>query len=333
LGSSLEKSGKASNTNKTKNISEMKRFALIGAAGYIADRHMKAIKETGNELICATDRFDVMGRIDAFFPDAEFFLEHENFDKYMDDLQMAGKPIDYVSICTPNYMHPSHIRFTLRNGANAICEKPLVIYPEDMHIIKDIEAETGKRVYTVLQLRYHQTILALKKKIDEAGDKIYDIDLSYITTRGKWYFKSWKGDITKSGGVATNIGIHFFDMITWIFGNVKKNVVHLYDANKAAGYLELDKARVRWFLSLDADDLPEYATSRGMRTFRSITVDGDEVEFSGGFTDLHTITYQNILNGNGFGIEDARESIILTDYVRNTKPLGLKGEYHPFLKS
>ncbi|MEN8250785.1 MAG: Gfo/Idh/MocA family oxidoreductase, partial [Bacteroidota bacterium] len=273
----------------------MKRFALIGAAGYIADRHMKAIKETGNTLVCATDRFDVMGRIDSFFPEAEFFLEHENFDKYMDDLSMQGNPIDYVSICTPNYMHPSHIRFALRNGADAICEKPLVIYPEDMHIIKDIEAETGKRVYTVLQLRYHQTILDLKKKIDEGGDKIYDIDLSYITTRGKWYFKSWKGDIQKSGGVATNIGIHFFDMLTWIFGDVKENIVHMYEANKAAGFLQLDKARVRWFLSLDSNDLPPYATDRGMRTFRSITVDGDEVEFSGGFTDLHTITYQNIL--------------------------------------
>ncbi len=310
----------------------MKRFALIGAAGYIADRHMKAIKETGNKLVCATDRFDVMGRIDSFFPEAEFFLEHENLDKYMDDLKMKKNPIDFVSICTPNYMHPSHIRFALRNGADAICEKPLVIFPEDMHIIKDIEAETGKRVYTVLQLRYHKTILDLKKKIDAAGDKMYDIDLSYITTRGKWYFKSWKGDIQKSGGVATNIGIHFFDMITWIFGDVKENIVHLYEPNKAAGYLQLEKARVRWFLSLDANDLPKQATDNGMRTFRSITVDGKEIEFSGGFTDLHTETYQNILNGNGFGIDDARESIELTDYVRNTKPIGIKGDYHPFLK-
>ena len=310
----------------------MKKFALIGAAGYIADRHMKAIKETGNALVCATDRFDVMGRIDSYFPDSEFFLEHENFDKYMDDLSMKGNPIDYVSICTPNYMHPSHIRFALRNGADAICEKTLVIYPEDMHIIKDIEAETGKRVYTVLQLRYHKTILDLKKKIDEGGDKMYDIDLSYITTRGKWYFKSWKGDVNKSGGVATNIGIHFFDMLTWIFGNVKENIVHRYDYNKAAGYLQLEKARVRWFLSLDAMDLPKIATDAGSRTHRSITVDGNEIEFSGGFTDLHTETYQNILNGNGFGIDDARESIELTDYVRNATPIGLKGEYHPFLK-
>lgn len=230
----------------------MKRFALIGSAGYIADRHMKAIKETGNQLICASDRFDVMGKMDSYFPEAEFFLEHENLDKYMDDLKRAGTPIDIVSICTPNYMHPSHIRFALRNGADAICEKPLVIFPEDMHIIKDIEAETGKRVFTVLQLRYHKTILELKRKIDEAGDKMYDIDLSYITTRGKWYSKSWKGDVQKSGGVATNIGIHFFDMITWIFGAVKGNIVHVYNADKAAGFLQLENARVRWFLSLDA---------------------------------------------------------------------------------
>lgn len=310
----------------------MKKFALIGAAGYIADRHMKAIKETGNKLVCASDRFDVMGRIDSFFPETEFFLEHENLDKYMDDLKMKGDPVDYVSICTPNYMHPSHIRFALRNGANAICEKPLVIYPEDMHIIKDIEAETGKRVYTVLQLRYHSTILKLKKEIEAAGDRVHDIDLSYVTTRGKWYFKSWKGDIQKSGGVATNIGIHFFDMLIWIFGDVKENVVHMYEHNKAAGYLQLEKARVRWFLSLDSNDLPKVATKSGSRTYRSITVDGKEVEFSGGFTDLHTVIYQNILNGNGFGIDDARKSIELTDFVRNAKPIGLKGDYHPFLK-
>lgn len=310
----------------------MKRFALIGAAGYIADRHMKAIKETGNQLVCATDKFDVMGRIDSYFPDAEFFLEIENLDKYMDDLRREGKPIDMVSICTPNYMHPSHIRFALRNGADAICEKPLVIFPRDMHIIKDIEAETGKRVFTVLQLRYHKTILDLKKKIEDTGSDMFDVDLSYITTRGSWYQKSWKGDIEKSGGVATNIGIHFFDMITWIFGNVKENIIHSYTPTKAAGFLQLEKARVRWFLSVDAEDLPKEAVEKGKRTYRSITVNGEEVEFSEGFTDLHTETYRQILAGNGFGIDDARESIELTDYVRNTKPLGLVGDYHPFLK-
>ena len=310
----------------------MKRFALIGSAGYIADRHMKAIKETGNVLICASDHFDVMGRIDSYFPDADFFLEIENLDKYMDDLRRDGNPIDYVSICTPNYMHPSHIRFALRNGANAICEKPLVIYPGDMRIIKDIEAETGRRVFTVLQLRYHPAILALKKEIEASGSKIHEIDLSYITTRGKWYSKSWKGDISKSGGIATNIGIHFFDMITWIFGGVKENIVHFYGPDKAAGFVQLEKARVRWFLSLDYNDLPPQATTKGMRTYRSITVDGREIEFSGGFTDLHTVTYQNILDGNGFGIDDARESIELTDFVRNAKPVGLVGDVHPLLR-
>ncbi len=310
----------------------MKRFALIGAAGYIAERHMKAIKETGNNLICASDHFDVMGRIDSYFPEAEFFLEHENLDKYMDDLRRKGSPIDYVSICTPNYMHYSHMRFAMRSGADVICEKPLVIYPKDIDTILEIEAETGKKVNTVLQLRYHPAILKLKNEIDSASDKIHEIDLSYITTRGKWYLKSWKGDVSKSGGVATNIGIHFFDMITWIFGKVKENIIHVYNADKAAGFLQLEKARVRWFLSLDYKDLPKVATDKGMRTYRSITVDGKEIEFSGGFTDLHTVTYQNILNGNGFGIEDARESIELTDFVRNTEPIGLKGDYHPFLK-
>jgi UDP-N-acetyl-2-amino-2-deoxyglucuronate dehydrogenase len=274
-----------------------------------------------------------MGRIDSYFPDAQFFLEIENLDKYMDDLRRGGEPIDFVSICTPNYLHPSHIRFALRNGADAICEKPLVIYPDDMHIIKDIEAETGKRVYTILQLRYHKTILDLKKKIDEGGDKMYDVDLSYITTRGNWYLKSWKGDVEKSGGVATNIGIHFFVIITWIFGGVKENTVHVYNPHKAAGFLQLEKARVRWFLSVDYIDLPKQATDRGNRTYRSISVNGEEVEFSEGFTDLHTETYRNILNGNGFGIDDVRESIELTDFVRNAKPNGLKGEYHPFLKN
>jgi UDP-N-acetyl-2-amino-2-deoxyglucuronate dehydrogenase len=311
----------------------MKRFALIGAAGYIAERHMKAIKETGNELVCASDRFDVMGKMDSYFPDAEFFIEHENLDKYMDDLRMKGTPIEYVSICTPNYMHPSHIRFALRNGADAICEKPMVIYPEDIHIIKDIEAETGKKVFTILQLRYHPEIIALKKKIDASFNSGYDINLSYITTRGKWYLKSWKGDPQKSGGIATNIGIHLFDMLTWIFGNVKENVVHVYNQNKAAGFLQLEKARVRWFLSLDYSDLPKHALEKNSRTFRSINVDGEEVEFSGGFNDLHTVTYQNILNGIGFGIDDVRESIELTDNVRNAIPVGIKGEYHPFLRN
>lgn len=294
-----------------------KRFALIGAAGYIAERHMRAIKETGNNLVCASDRFDVMGKMDSYFPNAEFFLEHENLDKFMDNQRMAGNAVDYVSICTPNYMHPSHIRFALRSGAHAICEKPMVIHPDEMRIIKEIEAETGKRVYTVLQLRHHKAILDLKKKIDsDSSNKNYTIDLSYITTRGKWYEKSWKGDVAKSGGIATNIGIHLFDMLIWIFGSVKDCKVDLYESDKAAGTLQLEKANVKWFLSLDENDLPECATKAGKRTFRSINVDGHEVEFSDGFTDLHTVTYENILAGNGFGIDDARESIRLTEQIR-----------------
>ncbi len=310
----------------------MKRFTLIGAAGYIAERHMRAIKETGNHLVAATDPFDVMGRIDSYFPDAEFFQEIENLDKYMGDVRRAGEAIDFVTICTPNHLHPSHIRFALHNGAHAICEKPLVVYPSDIPIIQDIEAETGRRVYTILQLRHHPAILSLKREIDAGSKKMYDIDLSYITTRGKWYGHSWKGDAQKSGGVATNIGIHFFDMITWIFGSVKENIVYRYDADKAAGYLELEKARVRWFLSLDYHDLPESALRRGARTYRSITIDGREIEFSEGFTDLHTVSYQHILSGKGYGIDDARESIILTDFVRNAVPVGIPEITHPLLK-
>jgi UDP-N-acetyl-2-amino-2-deoxyglucuronate dehydrogenase len=295
----------------------MKRFALIGAAGYIAERHMRAIKETGNELVCASDRFDVMGKMDRYFPEAEFFLEHENLDRYMDDQRMAGTPIDYVSICTPNYMHPSHIRFALRNGANAICEKPMVIHPVEMRIIKDIEAETGKRVYTILQLRHHPAIRALKKKVDAAGkNDFYQIDLRYITTRGRWYFKSWKGDTDKSGGISTNIGIHLFDMLIWIFGRVRNIQTIEYSPLKASGILKLEQAEVSWHLSLDENDLPEALKRKGKRTFRSIKVNDEEIDFTDGFTDLHTESYHQILEGNGFGIDDTRESIELTEQIR-----------------
>lgn len=295
----------------------MKRFALIGAAGYIAERHMRAIKETGNQLVCASDRFDVMGRMDSYFPEAEFFLEHENLDRFMDDQRMAGTPIDFVSICTPNYMHPSHIRFALRNGANAICEKPMVIHPDEMRIIKDIESETGKRVYTILQLRHHPAILDLKRKVDIAGkDKFYKIDLNYITTRGKWYFKSWKGDVQKSGGIATNIGIHLFDMLIWIFGGVRECKVNIYQPFKAVGILKLENAEVNWYLSLDESDLPKHVVQAGKRTFRSIKINDEEIDFTDGFTDLHTESYRQILAGNGFGVEDVTESIQLTEEIR-----------------
>ena len=311
-------------------MKETKNFAIIGVAGYIAVRHLKAIKETGNILLAALDKFDSVGFIDSYFPDADFFVEFERFDRHIDMLKRSGKKVDYVSICSPNYLHDSHIRFALRNGVDAICEKPLVLNPWNIDALKSFEEETGQKVYNILQLRLHPSILALKKRIDEGPkNKIYDIDLSYITSRGKWYHYSWKGDEHKSGGIATNIGVHFFDMLTWIFGEVKTNTVQILKNDKAAGYLELEKARVRWFMSIDYEDVPAQYKAKGQRTFRSITVDGAELEFSGGFTDLHTQTYQSILQGNGYGLEDARPSIETVFSIRNASPVGLKGEVHP----
>jgi UDP-N-acetyl-2-amino-2-deoxyglucuronate dehydrogenase len=311
----------------------MKNFALAGAAGYIAERHMRAIRETGNRIVAATDVFDVMGRMDSFFPDAEFFTRPEAFEQYLGGHKKKPDAVDYVSICTPNHLHAKYILMALRNDAFAICEKPLVIYPEEIETIEKVEKESGKKVFNILQLRLHPAIVALREKIKQDDpEKIYDIDLTYITSRGKWYFQSWKGDWSKSGSLATNIGIHFFDMLTWIFGNVNKNVVHVYEAHKAAGYLELDQARVRWYLSLDYNDVPQAAKERGLRTYRSITVDGKEIEFSGGFTDLHTQAYNHILEWNGFGIGDAKSCILLTHEIRNIKPAGRVGDYHPMLK-
>jgi len=313
----------------------MKNFGLIGAAGYIAPRHMKAIKDTGNRLVGALDKFDSVGIIDSHFPEADFFTEPERYDRHLDKLRRKGEQkIDFVAICTPNYLHDSHIRLALRNGADAICEKPLVLNPWNIDALQEIEKETGNNIYNILQLRHHQAIIDLKKKIDEGPkDKIYDIDLSYITSRGRWYFISWKGDNTKSKGVATNIGVHFYDMLTYIFGDVKTNTVHYTDTETAAGFLQLERARVRWFLSVDDSNLPADIVAKGQRTFRSITVDGEEIEFSGGFTDLHTETYKEILKGNGFGLDDARPSIETVFTIRNSKPVGLKGDYHPFLKN
>jgi UDP-N-acetyl-2-amino-2-deoxyglucuronate dehydrogenase len=307
-----------------------KNFAIIGVAGYIAVRHLKAIKETGNVLLAALDKFDSVGLIDNYFPDADFFVEFERFDRHIDKLKRCGKKVDYVSICSPNYLHDSHIRFALRNDVDAICEKPLVLNPWNIDALKSFEEETGRKVYNILQLRLHPSIIALKKQIDEGpADKIYDIDLSYITSRGNWYHFSWKGNVEKSGGIATNIGVHFFDMLTWIFGGVKKNTVQVLKNDKAAGYLELEKARVRWFMSIDYDDVPQVYKEKGQRTFRSIKVDGDELEFSGGFTDLHTQTYKSILEGKGFGLEDARTCIETVFNIRNSSPVGLIGEVHP----
>ncbi len=312
----------------------MKNFAIIGAAGFIAPRHLKAIKDTNNTLIAALDRHDCVGIMDSYFPDADFFTEYERFDRHIDKLKRTGKKIDYVSICTPNYLHDSHIRFALRQQAQAICEKPIVLNPWNIDALQEIETETGLKINNILQLRHHEAICNLKQKIDiEQADKIYDIDLTYITSRGKWYQHSWKGDIQKSGGVATNIGVHFFDMLIWIFGEVKQNIVHLQEFNKAAGYLELKNARIRWFLSIDYNDIPEIIKNKGQRTFRNITIEGQELEFSEGFTDLHTISYQHILNNQGFGLSEVRPSIETVYNIRNSKPIGLKGEFHSFLKN
>jgi UDP-N-acetyl-2-amino-2-deoxyglucuronate dehydrogenase len=311
-----------------------KNFGIIGVAGYIAVRHLHAIKETGNNLLASLDKFDSVGRIDSYFPESDFFVEFERFDRHFDKLKRTGTKIDYVSICSPNYLHDSHIRFALRHQAEAICEKPIVLNPWNIDALQEIENETGRKIYTVLQLRLHPKILELREKIRNGPKgKIYDIDMTYVTSRGNWYSISWKGDIQKSGGIATNIGIHFFDMLSWIFGDTRKNVVHLSEPHKAAGYLELENARVRWFLSVDYNDIPSAIKENGKRTYRSITVNGEEIEFSEGFTDLHTMTYKEILAGRGFGLKEARQSVETAYTIRNSTPIGLKGDYHPILKS
>jgi UDP-N-acetyl-2-amino-2-deoxyglucuronate dehydrogenase len=314
----------------------MKNFTLIGAAGYIAPRHMKAIKETNNNLIAALDKCDSVGIIDSHFPDADFFTEFERFDRHIDKIKRKGQKVDFVSITTPNYLHDAHIRWALRNGADAICEKPLVLNPWNIDGLCEIEKETGKKVYNILQLRLHPSIIALKEKVEkelkENPNKIYDIDLTYLTSRGHWYFVSWKGDEAKSGGIATNIGVHFYDMLSWIFGEVEENIVHLKTPYANAGYLKLKHANVRWFLSVIYDYIPDEIKKIGQRTYRSITVDGEEIEFSGGFTDLHTRSYEEILKGNGFRLNEARKSIEIVSAIRNLEAVGLKGEYHPFCK-
>jgi UDP-N-acetyl-2-amino-2-deoxyglucuronate dehydrogenase len=313
--------------------SSPKNFGLIGVAGYSAVRHLKAIRDTRNNLLASLDKFDSVGRIDSYFPESDFFVEFERFDRHFDKLKRTGTKIDYVSICSPNYLHDSHIRFALRHQAEAICEKPIVLNPWNIDALQEIENETGRKIYTVLQLRLHPKILELREKIKNGPKgKIYDIDMTYVTSRGNWYSISWKGDIQKSGGVATNIGIHFFDMLSWIFGNTRKNIVHVSEPNKAAGYLELENARVRWFLSLDYNDIPVTLRESGKRTFRSITVNGEDIEFSEGFADLHTMTYKEILAGRGFGLKEARPSVETVYTIRNSKPVALQGDYHPFLK-
>ncbi len=311
----------------------MKNFGLIGVGGFIAVRHLKAIKETGNNLLAALDKNDSVGIMDSYFPKADFFTEFERFDRHVDKLRRKGEKLDFVSICTPNYLHDSHIRFALRNNADAICEKPLVLNPWNVDSLLEIEKETGSKIYNILQLRLHQAIINLKNEYDSLPkDKIYDIDLAYITSRGNWYFNSWKADLDKSGGIATNIGIHFFDMLIWIFGDVKENKVHISTPSTTAGFMQLERARIRWFLSVDENTLPEHIKIKGQRTFRSIVIEDKELEFSEGFTDLHTESYKHILTGKGFRLIEAKPSINTAFQIRNATPAGLVGDYHPFCK-
>lgn len=308
-------------------------FALIGAAGYIAPRHLKAIKDTGNNLLAAYDKFDSVGRLDSFFPECSFFTENELFDRFCSKQMHTDNPLGWTSICTPNYTHDAFIRYGLRLGTDVICEKPVVLNPYNIDALMDVEKETGHKAYNILQLRLHDSIAALKKKVDAGPkDKVYDVDLTYITSRGNWYYTSWKGDIRKSGGVATNIGVHFYDMLQWIFGPVKENIVHVMSFDRVAGYLGLEKAHVRYFLSINADCLPENAVQGEKRTYRTLNIDGDEFEFSQGFTELHTLSYQKILSGEGFRISEARPCIQIVSDIRHAEPIGLKGDYHPLAK-
>lgn len=297
----------------------MKNFVLVGAGGYIAPRHMKAIKDTNNNLLAALDKHDSVGILDSYFPNADFFTEFERFDRHIEKLKRQGIHTDYVSVCSPNYLHDAHIRFGLRIGADVICEKPLVLNPWNLEALMEIEGETKQKVYTILQLRLHPAVIALRERIRNGpADKKYDIQLTYITSRGHWYHTSWKGDIQKSGGIATNIGVHFFDMLLWIFGDVKENIVNEHSAETACGRLELEKASVNWFLSIDANTLPDDVKKAGKRTFRSLTVDGDEFEFSEGFTELHTHSYEEVLKGNGFRLTETLPSIKLVHQIRNS---------------
>lgn len=312
----------------------MQNFALIGASGYIAPRHMQAIRETGNRLVAALDPNDSVGIIDNYFPDAHFFTEFERFDRHVERLRRSASAdeVRYVTICSPNYLHDAHARYALRAGAHAICEKPLVMNPWNIDGLIEMEKNTGQRVFTILQLRVHPTIVALQERlVGEQGTRKHEVDLSYITSRGRWYLQSWKADVKKSGGIATNIGIHFFDLLHFLFGELQENIVHVHSETRAGGYLEYERARVRWFLSIEESDIPAPQRQLGRRTFRSITMDGLELEFSDGFADLHTRSYERILAGQGFGVECSRSAISAVSAIRSAQPIGLVGDFHPAL--
>ena len=305
-------------------------FALIGAAGYVAPRHMRAIKEIGGELVVAFDPNDSVGVIDSYFPDAHFFVEFERFDRHIDKLRRRGQRIDYVSICSPNYLHDAHCRFALRSNADAICEKPLVLNPWNIDGLAEIERDTGRRIATILQLRLHPAVVALKERIAASPKNEFAVDLTYIAPRGRWYHTSWKGDEAKSGGIATNIGVHFFDMLIHLFGPVEVSIAHMRERDRAAGYLECGRAKVRWFLSIDRCDIPEQAGD-GRSTYRSITIDGEEVEFSDGFADLHTRSYEEILAGRGFGLDEVRPAVAMVSDFRTLPINSRAGSRHPFV--
>lgn len=310
----------------------MKKFALIGAAGYIAPRHLRAIKDTNNDLMVAMDINDSVGIMDSHFPDAEFFTEFEDFTAFVEDQAMQGNKLDYIAVCSPNYLHAPHMKYALKNGIDVICEKPLVLESSDMDTLKEYEEKYGAKVNSILQLRLHPSIIALKEKVAAAPEgHVFDVDLTYMTSRGKWYMKSWKGFDHKSGGVATNIGVHFYDMLHFVFGELQQNEVHYRDEKTASGYLQYEKARVRWFLSIDANNLPDNAVQGEKLTYRSITIGDEELEFSGGFTDLHTQSYQNVLAGNGFGVDENRVAIETVEKIR-LMPITVAGERaHPLL--
>ena len=302
-----------------------KKFAIIGVAGYVAPRHLQAIKETNNECVAALDVPDSVGILDRYFPNSSFFTEFERFDRHLDKLRRNGNGIDFLTICSPNYLHDAHIRFGLRHKANVICEKPLVLNPWNLEGLKEYEEESNRKIFSILQLRLHPSIIELKQRVERApADKIFEIDLTYITSRGNWYYSSWKGELPKSGGIATNIGIHFFDMLCWIFGAVEENIVHLHEHDRAAGFLKFNKAKVKWFLSINQATLPEKIVEKGQRTFRSFTIDKQEIEFSKGFENLHIQSYKRIMNGDGFGLDASKNAISLVHEIRNiiSQPCG-----------
>ena len=311
-------------------------FALIGAAGFVAPRHMRAIRDTGNVLLAAYDPNDSVGVLDSYFPNANFFTEFERFDRHIDKCRRAatGSAIDYISIASPNYLHDSHIRFALRSGCHAICEKPLVLNPRNLDALEAIQNESGRHLNSILQLRYHPAITGLKQQADSPApkEKRWSIELTYITPRGKWYSQSWKGDSKKSGGIATNIGVHLFDAMHYIFGRSHSHVVHHIDDSRAAGFMEFQKADVRWFLSIEKADLQRHTKCIDATSFRALTLDGKAIDFSDGFTDLHTKSYEEILAGRGFSISDCRPAIETVAFIRNTQPCGVTGDYHPLLR-